>query len=347
MRIPTLMLGIAPVLIGVSAACRVIGMRGADGLPACGILTASSACDAGTGRIITLGLLCLLVALFLQIAVNFANDYSDGVRGTDAHRTAAVRQYTVESDFQFLENGATAEEERQARELNGPTRLVAGGVTPRAVLMAAIVNAVLACVCGLPVIVITGYWWLVFVGALCVTAAWFYVGGSHPYGYFGFGELAAFVFFGPVAALGTQFVLCGQVNGNGVYGAVVIGAVSAAVMAVNNLRDVNTDRESGKRTLAVRIGARAFTVCLCVLIALVMLAMVIPWSVMWIHMDSDLPNLSVLGGYCAVLGEIALILLTVVVEFNVAKREYRSAMRNLSWIALAVALVFVGLTMSI
>ena len=83
------------------------------------------------------------------------------------------------------------------------------------------------------------------------------------------------------------------------------------------------------------------------LIALVMLAMVIPWSVMWIHMDSDLPNLSVLGGYCAVLGEIALILLTVVVEFNVAKREYRSAMRNLSWIALAVALVFVGLTMSI
>ena len=337
MRIPTLMLGIAPVLIGVSAACRVIGMRGADGLPACGILTASSACDAGTGRIITLGLLCLLVALFLQIAVNFANDYSDGVRGTDAHRTAAVRQYTVESDFQFLENGATAEEERQ----------VAGGVTPRAVLMAAIVNAVLACVCGLAVIVITGYWWLVFVGALCVTAAWFYVGGSHPYGYFGFGELAAFVFFGPVAALGTQFVLCGQVNGNGVYGAVVIGAVSAAVMAVNNLRDVNTDRESGKRTLAVRIGARAFTVCLCVLIALVMLAMVIPWSVMWIHMDSDLPNLSVLGGYCAVLGEIALILLTVVVEFNVAKREYRSAMRNLSWIALAVALVFVGLTMSI
>lgn len=255
MRIPTLMLGIAPVLIGVSAACRVIGMRGADGLPACGILTASSACDAGTGRIITLGLLCLLVALFLQIAVNFANDYSDGVRGTDAHRTAAVRQYTVESDFQFLENGATAEEERQARELNGPTRLVAGGVTPRAVLMAAIVNAVLACVCGLAVIVITGYWWLVFVGALCVTAAWFYVGGSHPYGYFGFGELAAFVFFGPVAALGTQFVLCGQVNGNGVYGAVVIGAVSAAVMAVNNLRDVNTDRE--RQTHARRTHRRA------------------------------------------------------------------------------------------
>ena len=204
----------------------------------------------------------------------FTTEIADGtavLRGTDAHRTAAVRQYTVESDFQFLENGATAEEERQARELNGPTRLVAGGVTPRAVLMAAIVNAVLACVCGLAVIVITGYWWLVFVGALCVTAAWFYVGGSHPYGYFGFGELAAFVFFGPVAALGTQFVLCGQVNGNGVYGAVVIGAVSAAVMAVNNLRDVNTDRESGKRTLAVRIGARAFTVCLCVLIALVML----------------------------------------------------------------------------
>ena len=156
--------------------------------------------------------------------------------------------------------------------------------------MAAIVNAVLACVCGLAVIVITGYWWLVFVGALSLRdsrmGSMWVLSSIRILRIRRAGRLRV---LGPVAALGTQFVLCGQVNGNGVYGAVVIGAVSAAVMAVNNLRDVNTDRESGKRTLAVRIGARAFTVCLCVLIALVMLAMVIPWSVMWIHMDSDLP----------------------------------------------------------
>lgn len=351
MRPPTLALSLAPVWMGTAAAWHAEGMRAASTVPAHAIIVA---------------LLCLGVAMFLQIAANFANDYSDGIRGTDTHRSANERAQSRQSaqsapsgvlanisehDLADLDldsgNVYTREELRTIPEHSAPPRLVASGVAPNHVLAAAIVNAALACACGIAVMSLTGHWWLVIVGAVCLAAAWFYVGGPKPYGYMGFGELAAFVFFGLAATLGTQYALCGTVTGYGWYGASVIGAVAAAVLAVNNLRDVRADSLAGKHTLAVRMGARASTVCVCVLLGIVVLAMVIPWSMLWMHMDSALPNLSLLGGYCAALGMLVLLLLGVATEFNIAKQEYRSAMRHLAWIALAVALVYSGMASSL
>lgn len=346
MRVPTLSLSVATVWIGIEAARRVLDSRAASRVmqPACAAFAGDSHCMPSAARSITLALLCLAVAVFLQIAVNFANDYSDGIRGTDVGRTTAAQHADLDA---ALDETATPEEIRMTRERTGPERLVASGIPMCQVLAAAIANAVLACACGLTIVLITGYWWLVLVGLVCVAAAWFYVGGAHPYGYMGFGELAAFVFFGPVAALGTQFVISGTCTLYGLYGAVAIGAVSAAIMAVNNLRDIRTDKQAGKRTLAVRLGARAFTVCVCALLASIILAMVVPWSVLWAGMESHLPNLTIIGGYCAVVGEIVLILLGAVTEINIAKHEYRSAMKHLSWIALAVALVYFGMSSSL
>ncbi|MPZ83908.1 MAG: 1,4-dihydroxy-2-naphthoate polyprenyltransferase [Actinophytocola sp.] len=171
-------------------------------------------------------LLALVVALSLQVGVNYANDYSDGIRGTDADRV-------------------------------GPLRLVGSGVaTPASVKAAAFACFGLAAVAGLVLVASTGHWWLLAVGAVSIAGAWFYTGGSRPYGYSGWGEAAVFVFFGLVAVLGTQYVQAGRVTWLGVAGAVALGAFSAAVLVANNLRDVPTDRETGKRTLAVRLGDR-------------------------------------------------------------------------------------------
>ncbi len=171
-------------------------------------------------------LLALVVALALQVGVNYANDYSDGVRGTDAARV-------------------------------GPLRLVGSGVaTPASVRAAAFACLGVAGLAGLLLVALTGHWWLLAVGAACIAGAWFYTGGSRPYGYSGWGEVAVFVFFGLVAVLGTQYVQAGTVTWAGVAGAVALGSFSAAVLVANNLRDVPTDRESGKRTLAVRLGER-------------------------------------------------------------------------------------------
>lgn len=169
-------------------------------------------------------LLCLAVALLLQVGVNYANDYSDGVRGTDAHRV-------------------------------GPARLVGSGrAKPRQVLIAALVFFALAGAAGLVLVVLSQQWWLIAVGAVAIVAAWFYTGGKRPYGYSGLGEVVVFVFFGMVAVVGTTFVQAGTVPVESWLGGVAAGFLAMAVLHVNNLRDRVQDVASGKRTLAVRIG---------------------------------------------------------------------------------------------
>jgi 1,4-dihydroxy-2-naphthoate octaprenyltransferase len=168
-------------------------------------------------------LLALLVSLALQVGVNYANDYSDGIRGTDADRV-------------------------------GPLRLVGSGLaSPGAVKRAAFLAFAVAGVLGL-VLAASTAWWLVAVGALCILAAWFYTGGSHPYGYLGLGEVMVFVFFGLVAVVGTTYVQSQAFTLPALYAAVGIGALACAILVANNLRDIPTDREVGKRTLAVVLG---------------------------------------------------------------------------------------------
>jgi 1,4-dihydroxy-2-naphthoate octaprenyltransferase len=168
-------------------------------------------------------LLALVVSLALQVAVNYANDYSDGIRGTDDDRV-------------------------------GPMRLVgSGAASPRAVKTAAFLAFGVAAVAGL-VLAATTAWWLVVVGAVCVAAAWYYTGGSKPYGYLGLGEVMVFVFFGLVAVMGTAYVQTQAFTWAALYAAVGIGALACAILVVNNLRDVPTDTVAGKRTLAVVLG---------------------------------------------------------------------------------------------
>ena len=171
-------------------------------------------------------LLALTVSLALQVGVNYANDYSDGIRGTDSERV-------------------------------GPLRLVGSGVaTPTSVRLAAFVCFGVAALAGLVLVVLSGFWWLLAVGVASVAAAWFYTGGPRPYGYAGWGEVAVFAFFGPVAVLGTLYVQTGSVTWLGFAGAVALGSISASVLVVNNLRDLPTDASAGKRTLAVALGSR-------------------------------------------------------------------------------------------
>lgn len=168
-------------------------------------------------------LLALLVAVGMIVGVNYANDYSDGIRGTDDDRA-------------------------------GPMRLVGSRVaTPRAVLIAALVSLFLGSLAGL-VLALVSAPWLIAVGIVCVIGAWLYTGGRKPYGYAGFGEVAVFVFFGLIAVLGTQFTQALRVDWVGLVLAVATGALSSAVLVANNLRDIPTDSQSGKITLAVRLG---------------------------------------------------------------------------------------------
>ncbi|MFM9121629.1 MAG: 1,4-dihydroxy-2-naphthoate polyprenyltransferase [Actinomycetota bacterium] len=174
----------------------------------------------------------LLVSLALQIAVNFANDYSDGIRGTDKNRV-------------------------------GPLRLVgSGSKSPVAVKRAAIAAFAVAAIVGLLLAVSTTLWLLV-VGVLCLASGWFYTGGKHPYGYLGLGEIFVFVFFGVVATVGSTFVVTQRISGLSFLASVVVGCLACALLAVNNLRDIDGDNAVGKRTLAVRLGdsgARVFYV---------------------------------------------------------------------------------------
>ena len=169
------------------------------------------------------GILALVVALALQIGVNYANDYSDGIRGTDERRV-------------------------------GPVRLVAAGVAPpRQVLTAALSCFAAACLAGFVLAAVTS-WWLLLLGAAAVAAAWTYTGGSRPYGYRGLGEVAVFAFFGLAAVAGTAFVEMHGLTWLAVAAAVPVGLLACALLVINNLRDIPSDSVTGKRTLAVILG---------------------------------------------------------------------------------------------
>jgi|tagenome__1003787_1003787.scaffolds.fasta_scaffold20852456_3 1,4-dihydroxy-2-naphthoate octaprenyltransferase len=198
----TLPAAVAPVLVGCGAAAGLDGFRAGPAL------------------------LAMVVALALQVAVNYANDYSDGRRGTDADRV-------------------------------GPMRLVGSGAAlPRQVLLAAGLAFGVAALAGLALAALSS-WWLVAVGAVCIVAAWGYTGGPVPYGYRALGEVFVFVFFGPVAVVGTTYVQTLAVEGLAVAVSVPIGLLIVAILVVNNLRDIEGDAAVGKRTLAVLLGDRA------------------------------------------------------------------------------------------
>jgi 1,4-dihydroxy-2-naphthoate polyprenyltransferase len=200
-RLRTLPASVAPVLVGSGAAA------------AAGSFVAWKAA------------LALVVALALQVGSNYANDYSDGIRGTDDHRV-------------------------------GPQRLVgSGAAAPAAVKRAAYACFAVAAVCGL-VLALTTAWWLVALGAVAIGAAWFYTGGRRPYGYRALGEVSVFVFFGLRAVVGTTYVQTLRVTWPAIAGAVAIGSLTCAILVANNLRDIPTDAASGKRTLAVVLGDR-------------------------------------------------------------------------------------------
>lgn len=198
---------------------------------------------AGSGCAFYLGafswpiaVLCLVLALCLQIGVNFANDYSDGVRGTDSRRV-------------------------------GPGRITgAGKAEAKTVLTVALAFFAAGAASGIAIVVLSQQWWLLAVGALALVAAWFYTGGKKPYGYLGYGEVMVFVFFGLVATVGTTYLLTDRAPLSAWVAATGVGALACALLVVNNLRDLDKDAAVGKRTLATRLGDRRtrwFYVALC------------------------------------------------------------------------------------
>ncbi|TDS85433.1 1,4-dihydroxy-2-naphthoate polyprenyltransferase [Nesterenkonia aurantiaca] len=198
----TLPLAVAPVIIGSAAAHAIESFD------------------------LLIAALALVVALALQVGVNYANDYSDGIRGTDDVRVGPMRL-----------TGSKAAEPRQVKD-------------------AAFLSFGLATLAGLIIVILSAQWWMLAVGAACVLAAWWYTGGSRPYGYRGLGEIMVFVFFGLVATLGTTWAMATELSVGAGIGAVGSGLIAAALLMANNVRDIPTDREAGKVTLAVRLGER-------------------------------------------------------------------------------------------
>jgi len=198
----------------------------------------------------------LAVSLALQVAVNYANDYSDGIRGTDKNRV-------------------------------GPLRLVGSGAKkPADVKKATFLAFGVAAVFGF-VLATTTTWWLLLVGVFCFLAGWFYTGGKHPYGYLGFGEVFVFIFFGVVATMGTTFVINEQLTLVSFLASVVVGCLACALLAVNNLRDIAGDQISNKKTLAVRIGesgARKFYISLFIVAGFAVILIALSYSAALIAM---------------------------------------------------------------
>ena len=195
-RIKTLPAAIAPVIVGTSLADQI--------------------------KVIN-ALLALIVSLSLQIAVNYANDFSDGVRGTDTNRV-------------------------------GPTRLVASKLaTASSVKNASFISFFVAIIAGTLLAFNTSIW-LIAVGLISILAAWGYTGGKKPYGYLGFGEVAVFIFFGIVATVGSYYVQVEQISSSALLLSIPMGSLSCAILVINNLRDLNQDKLVSKRTMAVKLG---------------------------------------------------------------------------------------------
>ncbi|MGG5170777.1 1,4-dihydroxy-2-naphthoate polyprenyltransferase [Pseudarthrobacter sp. J1738] len=227
-RLRTLPAAVAPVIIGSAAAFDLHAFH-----PLNAVLAA-------------------FVALLLQIGVNYANDYSDGIRGTDNDRV-------------------------------GPLRLTGSGAArPQQVKMAAFGCFALAMLCGLGLVLLTQTWWFLLVGAGCVLAAWGYTGGKNPYGYMGLGDLFVFVFFGLVATLGTTYTQAGRISTVAIIGAIGTGLIACALLMANNVRDIPTDKEVGKKTLAVRLGDKHARESYVLMIAVALLLVIVvapthPW----------------------------------------------------------------------
>ncbi len=257
---------------------------------------------AGTAAIddkFNLGLvvLALLVALFLQVGVNYANDYSDGIRGTDANRV-------------------------------GPKRLTGGGLAePKRVRLAAFICFGLAGFVGLLITFLTGQYWFVAVGLVCIVAAWFYTGGKKPYGYMGLGELVVFVFFGLVAVIGTDYIQTGGFSFIAFIAGCISGCFATAVLLINNIRDIETDRASNKKTLASRIGKNPALFLFDLLILVPFVLVTIVW---------------VLAPAVFVVNVLVILAIVILIVANTAKtpKEQILALALTSYLSLLFAVLF-------
>lgn len=227
----TLWTSVAPVLVGTAAAAQLGSLRPLHAL------------------------LAVVVGLALQIASNYANDYADGVRGTDVNRI-------------------------------GPSRLVASGrARPSAVKRAAVIASVVGGLAGAALSALSGQWWLLAVGAVAIVAAWAYTATSNPYGYKGWGEVMVWVFFGPVAMLGTLVTQAGRITWWAVVASASVGLYAVALLMVNNIRDIDGDALAGKHTLAVRLGNRNTrrlfaAVVVAPVIGAILIGLALPWAML-------------------------------------------------------------------
>ncbi|RBP99787.1 1,4-dihydroxy-2-naphthoate octaprenyltransferase [Bifidobacterium xylocopae] len=272
MRPKTLPASVAPVCVGAAAA---LVHRSKTAVPCASTCAADApiqptaqgaAAQVGAGQLWTVFILLVLLALFMQVAANFANDYSDGIRGTDAKR---------------------GDEE----EVSGkPRRLVASGVAPRKVFAAMTVSVLITALLGLAAVAITGHWWMIAAGLACFAAGWFYTGGKHPYGYYGLGEVFVFIFFGLVATLGTEYFMVGALSGDGWAGACAAGLNAVGLLMLNNYRDIESDRRSGKHTYATLVGDHAARVSIYVVYAVSLLLAVMEFGgVFWRFGSMNVP----------------------------------------------------------
>jgi 1,4-dihydroxy-2-naphthoate polyprenyltransferase len=246
-----------------------------------------------------LALLAMIVGVSLQVGVNYANDYSDGIRGTDAVRI-------------------------------GPLRLVGSGLArPGAVKAAAFISFAAAALAGVALVWAAQQWWLLGVGAAAILAAWYYTGGKRPYGYLGLGEVAVFLFFGLVATCGTGYVQTGRVSLALLLLGVGVGSLACAILAANNLRDIEGDRAVGKRTLATRIGdpaSRTLYLLLVIAAALMIIAV------------------AALTSWWALLGLAGLVLIIPAVRVVISGGRGRDLIPVLKVTGLAELLASVALT---